>query len=100
MFAAGRDLSEMIPNTIAKLVDTTLMDVPVALIALEKWPGAIKVVGPISESQEMACAFPKTSPKLQEAFNTFFKQIKADGTYRRLVEKYYPSLFLYYPNSF
>ena len=99
-FPADRDLSEMIPSTIAKVVDTTLMDVPVVLIALEKWPGTIKVVGPISEQQQMACAFPKSSPKLQEAFNTFFEKIKADGTYKRLVEKYYPSLFVYYPDVF
>lgn len=100
LFPTDRDLSEMIPSVIARTADTTLMDVPVALIALEQWPGKIKVVGPISESQAMACAFPKSSPKLLESFNVFFQQIKADGTYRRLVEKYYPSLFVYYPDAF
>jgi ABC-type amino acid transport substrate-binding protein len=100
LFPTDRDLSEMIPSVIARTADTTLMDVPVALIALEQWPGKIKVVGPISESQSMACAFPKSSPKLLESFNAFFQQIKADGTYRRLVQKYYPSLFVYYPAAF
>lgn len=100
LFPLDRDLSEMIPAVMARTADTTLMDVPVALIALEKWPGQIKVVGPISEAQTMACAFPKTSPNLLAAFNTFFSQIKADGSYRRIVEKYYPSLFVYYPEAF
>ncbi len=99
-FPLDRDLSEMIPSVIAKQADTTLMDVPVALIALEKWPGQIKIIGPISDPQIMACAFPKTSPKLREEFNNFFKKCKEDGTYRHLVEKYYPSLFVYYPDSF
>ena len=84
----------------SRAADTTLMDVPVALIALEQWPGKIKVVGPVSEPQAMACAFPKSSPKLLAKFNAFFAKIKADGTYKRLVEKYYPSLFVYYPDSF
>lgn len=100
LFPIDRDLSEMIPSMMARMADTTLMDVPVALIALEKWPGQIKVVGPISEAQTMACAFPKTSPNLLAAFNKFFSQIKADGSYKRIIEKYYPSLFVYYPDAF
>jgi ABC-type amino acid transport substrate-binding protein len=100
LFPIDRDLSEMIPTVMSRAADTTLMDVPVALIALEQWPGKIKVVGPVSEPQAMACAFPKSSPKLLATFNAFFAKIKADGTYKRLVEKYYPSLFVYYPDSF
>ncbi|TKB07260.1 transporter substrate-binding domain-containing protein [Desulforhopalus sp. IMCC35007] len=100
LFPIDRDLSEMIPSMMAKQANTTLMDLPVALIALEDWPGQIKVIGPISDPQIMACAFPKTSPKLRQEFNNFFNQCKADGTYKRLVEKYYSSLFVYYPDSF
>jgi hypothetical protein len=58
------------------MTDTALMDVPVALIALEQWPGEIKVIGPISLQQGMACAFPKSSPNLRRAFNEFFIQCK------------------------
>ena len=100
LFPSDRNLNEMIPAVMARMADTTLMDVPVALIALEKWPGEIKVVGPISPLQGMACAFPKTSPKLRRAFNEFFMQIKADGSYVQLVRKYYPSVFSYYPDFF
>ncbi len=97
-FPSDRNLSEMIPMVMAKMAETTLIDVPVALVSLEKWPGKVKIVGPVSESQEMAAAFAKTSPKLREAFNAFFQKCKAGGTYKRLVSKYYPSLFMYYPD--
>lgn len=98
LFPADRNLNEMIPSVIAKMADTTLMDVPVALIALEKWPGEIKVVGPVSPHQGMACAFAKDAPELRRAFGAFFDKLKADGRYKALVQKYYPSLFLYYPD--
>ena len=100
LFPSDRELSEMIPSVMARMADTTLMDVPVALIALEDWPGQVKIVGPVSEEQAMACAFSKASPKLRAAFSNFFTGIKQDGTYRKLVEKYYPSLFMYYPDAF
>ncbi len=98
LFPINRDLKEMIPSVMAGLVDTTIMDVPVALVALQKWPGEIKVIGPISPNQGMACAFPKTSPNLRREFNKFFRQCKADGRYKKLVMKYYPSVFIYYPD--
>ncbi len=99
-FASDRNLEEMIPAVIARMTDTTLMDVPVALVALEQWPGEIKVIGPVSPQQGMACAFPKSSPNLRQAFNEFFKQSKANGNYQKLVAKYYPSVFSYYPEFF
>ena len=99
-FPSDRKLDEMIPSVMAKIADSTLIDVPVALIALEKWPGLIKVIGPVSAPQSMACAFPKTSPKLRAAFEEFFNRCVANGTYRALVRKYYPSLFQYYPDVF
>ena len=98
LFPANRDLNGMIPSVMAGVVDTTIMDVPVALIALAKWPGDIKVLGPVSPDQGMACAFPKTSPNLRKEFNRFFRKCKADGRYKALIKKYYPSVFLYYPH--
>ena len=96
----GRDLDEVIPMVVAGMSDATLMDVPVALVALEKLPGNIKVIGPVSAQQDMAYAFDKSSPDLREAFEKFFKRCKADGTYYRLVKKYYPTVFTYYPEFF
>jgi ABC-type amino acid transport substrate-binding protein len=95
-----RNLDEMIPLVIARTVDTTLMDVPVALVALERWPGKIKVVGPISEQQEMAPAFAQASPRLRTAYEAFFKELKAQGIYKELVTRYYPTVFPYYPDFF
>jgi ABC-type amino acid transport substrate-binding protein len=100
LFPPERDLDEMIPSVIAGSVDTTLMDVPVALIALERWAGEIKVVGPVSLQQEMAYAFDKSALKLRAEFEKFFSACKADNTYQGLVNKYYPTVFSYYPDFF
>lgn len=100
LFPSERNLDDMIPAVMAGVADTTLMDVPVALIALEKWPGEIKVIGPISPMQQMACAFSKDSPHLKKAFNDFYATIKADGTYIKMVKKYYPTVFGYYGDFF
>lgn len=94
------NLNELAPAVLNRVAETTILDVPDALIALEKWPGRIKVIGPVSPIQEMGCAFAKTSPRLREAFNRFFEKCKKDGTYVRLVRKYYPSVFDYYPEFF
>jgi ABC-type amino acid transport substrate-binding protein len=100
LFSPDRGLDEMIPSVMAGMADTTLMDAPVALIALERWAGEIKVVGPISNPQMMACAFDKSSPKLKAAFEKFYGACRADGTYTQLVKKYYPTVFRYYPDFF
>lgn len=93
-------LNEMVPAILNGDAATTLLDVPDALIALEKWPEQIKVIGPISGYQEMGVGFRKNSPKLRAAFNAFFEGIKADGTYNALVRKYYPAVFNYYESFF
>jgi ABC-type amino acid transport substrate-binding protein len=93
-------LNEMVPAVLNQEAETTLLDVPDALIALEKWPGEVKVVGPISEDQLMAVAFRKTSPELRRTFNGFLKHLRAGGTYERLVRRYYPAVFRYYGDFF
>ena len=94
------NLNELAPAVINGDADATLLDVPDALIALEKWGGEVKVIGPVSHAQCMGFAFAKTSPRLLEAFNRFFKECKNNGTYLRLVRKYYPAVFTYYPEFF
>jgi ABC-type amino acid transport substrate-binding protein len=93
-------LNELIPAVINGKADATLQDVADALMAVEKWPGKIKIIGPVSEMQELAYGFSKSSPQLREAFNKFFEQSMKDGTYLRLVEKYYPAIPKYYPGFF
>jgi len=70
------------------------------LRSLQKWPGKIKVLGPITRQQHMAFALPKSSPRLTKAFNEFFALCWQDGTYVSLVRKYYPSVFLYMGDFF
>jgi len=93
-------LNEMAPAILNNAAETTLLDVPDALIALEKWPGQLKVIGPVSENQLMAAGFRKDSPQLRAAFNDYLRKIRQDGSYRKLAEKYYPSAFLYFKDFF
>jgi len=95
-----RNLNEMVPAVLNREAEATLLDVPDALIALEKWPGQIKVIGPLTPLQEMGVVFPKDAPKLRQAFNDFFRRITTDGIYLRLVKKYYPSVLRYYEDYF
>jgi ABC-type amino acid transport substrate-binding protein len=96
----NKKIIEMVPSVINSEVELTLLDVPDALIALEKFSGEIKVLGPISEKQFMGVAFRKESTELLKEFNKFFEIIKNDGTYNRLVHKYYPSVFYYFDDFF
>jgi ABC-type amino acid transport substrate-binding protein len=93
-------LNELAPAVINGEAEMTILDVPDALVALGKWPGRIKVLGPISRSQEMGVAFARTSPLLLEAFDTFLKQCRKDGTYEKLVKKYYSEAFTSFPEFF
>ncbi len=88
------------PAILRREADATLLDMPDALVALNKWPGQLKVIGPISEEQLMGVAFAPDSTDLRDAFNAFFQRIKKDGTYVRLVSKYYPDAFSHFPTFF
>jgi len=83
-------VNEMAGAVIKGETEATLLDVPDALVALKKWPGMIKVVGPLSPAQEMGVAFRPKSPQLHQEFEKFLYQIKRNGTYRGIFEKYYP----------
>jgi ABC-type amino acid transport substrate-binding protein len=96
----ARKLNEMIPAILNDDAESTLLDVPDTLIALQKWPGEIKVIGPISKEQRMAVAFRKNSPELRQAFNLYLRKRIKDGTYNQLVKKYYPSVFNFYGDFF
>lgn len=98
-YFAGK-LDEMAPAIINGRADVALLDVPDALVALAKWPGEIIILGPVSPRQKMGAGFRKTSPELRDAFNQFFKEIVQDGTYLRLVKRYYPDVIYYYPQFF
>jgi len=98
--ATERRLNEMVPAILNKDAESTLLDVADTLIALEKWPGEIKVIGPVSQEQRMGAVFRKDSPELRKAFNQYLDDIKKDGTYLQLVEKHYPSVSYFYSDYF
>lgn len=93
-------LNELAPALLNGEAELALLDVPDAMIALQKWPGSIKVIGPLSEVQDMAAAFRKDAPRLRAAFNAFLKKIRRDGTYLAIVKKYYPTAIDYFPEFF
>ena len=100
LYTHSTNLNEMVPAILRNDARTTLLDVPDTLIALQKWPGQIKVVGPVSAPQLMGAAFRKDAPALRAAFNEFLAKVKADGSYRKLVAKYYPEIFVYFDDFF
>ncbi len=93
-------LNELVPAVLAGEADYTMLELPDTFVALKKWPGRIKSIGPVSPVHMMAYAFAKSSPQLRDVFNRFFDQCMRDGTYRQLVQKYYPAIFQYYPEFF
>lgn len=99
-YSKSTNINEMVPTLLAGGASLTLLDVPSMLLDLRKWSGKIKVLGPVSEHQELAAAFPKDAPELQKAFDAYLKAIRADGTYDRLVDKYYPGIRRYFPEFF
>ena len=99
-YSKSKNLNEMVPALLNKEAELTLLDVPDAILDLRKWAGKIKVLGPISSHQDLAAAFPKTSPELHKAFGEYLSRIQADGSYNRLVDKYYPGIRRYFPEFF
>ena len=94
------NLNEMVPAMLNKEAELTLLDVPDAILDLRKWAGRIKVLGPISDRQTLATAFPKDAPALRDEFNAYLSDIKASGVYDRLVDKYYPGIRRFFPEYF
>jgi ABC-type amino acid transport substrate-binding protein len=93
-------LDEIAPMVIHGDAELALLDVADAMIALQKWPGKVKVIGPLSERQHMGVAFPKDAPRLREAFEAFLAEAKRDGTYQRLIQTYFPEAPVYFPDFF
>jgi len=99
-YTKNTNLNEMVPALLNKEAELTLLDVPDVILDLKKWAGKIKVIGPISQHQDLAAAFPKDAPALRDAFNEYLLKIKAEGIYDQLVDKYYPGIRRYFPEFF
>ena len=99
-YTRSTNLDEMVPALLRGDAEFTLLDVPDVVLDLQRWAGRIKVIGPISENQELAAAFPRDAPELRAAFDAYLRQIRADGNYDKLVNKYYPGIRRYFPEFF
>lgn len=99
-YTKSTNINEMVPAMLNTDAELTLLDVPDVILDMQKWAGKIKIIGPISEEQNLAAAFPQDAPALRDAFNVYLRKIKADGTYDRLVNKYYPGIRRYFPAFF
>jgi ABC-type amino acid transport substrate-binding protein len=93
-------LDEVAPVLIGGEGDLALLDVADAMIALQKWSGKLKVIGPISARQEMAVAFRRDAPALRAAFEAFLAEARRSGAYDALVHKYFPEAPVYFPEFF
>jgi len=99
-YTKSTNLNEIVPALLSGEAQLTLLDVPDAVLDLRKWAGQIKVLGPVSDRQTLAAAFPKDAIQLREAFDAYLGDIRADGTYDRLVDKYYPGIRRFFPDFF
>ncbi len=99
-YTKSTNINEMVPTLLDGDADFTLLDVPDVMLDLKKWSGRIKVLGPISDEQRLAAAFPQSSPELRKAFDDYLVKIHADGTYNKLVKKYYPGVQRWFPDFF
>lgn len=99
-YTKSSNLNEIVPALLNHDAELTLLDVPDTILDLQKWAGKIKILGPISEEQKLAAAFPKSSPELRGAFDRYLRKAKADGSYDKLVDKYYPGIRQYFPEFF
>jgi ABC-type amino acid transport substrate-binding protein len=93
-------LDEVAPALIRGEGDLALLDVADAMIALQKWAGELKVIGPVSARQEMAVAFRRDEPALRAAFEAFLLEARRSGAYQALVRKYFPEAPVYFPEFF
>ena len=93
-------LDEVAPALVNGDSDLALLDVADAMLALQRFPGKLKVVGPVSARQEMAAAFRKGSPRLREAFDAFLAEARRDGSYDALIRTYFPEAPVYFPDFF
>lgn len=99
-YSRSTNINEMVPALLNLDADLSLLDVPDLMIDMQKWAGKFKVIGPISDEQTLASAFPMDAPRLRDAYNDYLRLIKEDGTYQRLVQKYYPGIRRYFPAFF
>lgn len=99
-YTQSTNINEMVPALLQLGADLSLLDVPDLLLDMQKWAGRFKVIGPVSQEQALAAAFPKDAAQLRDAYNTYLRHIQRDGDYDRLIDKYYPGIRRHFPRFF
>jgi len=99
-YTKSSNLNEIVPALLNGEAQLSLLDVPDAILDLKKWAGRIKVIGPISDEQTLATAFPLDAPGLRDEFNKYLRSLKASGAYQQLVDKHYPGIKRYFSEFF
>jgi len=92
-------LNDLAPAVIQGDAPLCILDVPDALMALEKYPGTIKILGPITEKQFMGFGFSKDCPELKASFDAFLLKLQSSGKLTELIVKHYPIIEYYYPTA-
>ncbi len=87
----------LIPALLSGDADATLLGVPEALLAVQRWPEQVKIVGPVSENLVVAPAFRPKAARLRAAFAAYINELRADGRYAALVRAHYPAAPRYFP---
>ena len=99
-YTKSTNLNEIVPALLNGEAQLSLLDVPDAILDLKKWAGRIKVIGPISEEQILATAFPLDAPGLRDEFNNYLRDLKASGAHQKMVDKYFPGIKRYFSDFF
>jgi ABC-type amino acid transport substrate-binding protein len=93
------DLNDLAAVVIKGDAELCILDVPDALIALETFPGMIKILGAVTDKQFMGFGISKDSPELLTSFNSFLAKLRKSGKLSELIVKYYPLIRLYFPKA-
>lgn len=74
----------------ANTLDAVVIDQPVAMYYLKQGAGKdLKIVGTQKDGSGMVFAFKKDNKQLQEGVNKALKELKANGTYDKIYEKWF-----------
>ncbi len=97
VYKEGVTLNDLAAVLVKGAAEISILDVPDSLVALSKFPGRIKILGAITEKQDMGFGISKDSPKLRESFNQFLAELKSSGKLSELLLTYYPGIENYFP---
>lgn len=72
-------------------IDAVIIDQNPAMAYKDQHGDSVKLLEGLFEEEEYALAVKKGNKELLDAINQALKDIKADGTFDKIVEKYIPS---------